>query len=152
PLRDDANDSLFGSQCLVYPNAALAGLLEDAVHSERVQMNVKVQARSKSLGKPYATGRRIGYAGEHAGEPVDLFREDALQRAEHVGLRRRQTAQLEGQGQHPLPECLRSFSRLCSIMCIESSPWTHTHLLAGLSAIRNPKNVKPNLTLPGSNS
>lgn len=81
---------------------ALALLLEDGIHGEQVEVNVKVEAASESLRKRDRSGRGAVHAREALGHPRDLAGEDAAEGGQNVRLGGREAAEFEGERENPL--------------------------------------------------
>jgi len=88
----------------VQPHASGDGLLEDAIGGHRVEVKMHIDAAAKKLWAPDGSGLGAGDAGEPLGHARNLFSEDAIHRAEHVGLAHRKSPKLPRQRQDPLPD------------------------------------------------
>ena len=67
-------------------------------------MRIDVECTTKSLGAAHGPRGSADHAHALLGHALDLFGEDAIERAEHVGPRGRKPTQLPGQGENPLPD------------------------------------------------
>jgi hypothetical protein len=93
-LGDLGNVVLRRRRRLVETHAAGVHLLEHAVRRDRVKVDVQIQAPAEHL---WATDRARLRAVDARAPPRqagDLFRKDAVHRADHPGLHRRRTPEL----------------------------------------------------------
>ena len=81
---------------------AFAALFEDAVHGQRVKVNVQIEAPAEALRKRDGACLGAHDARKTLGRARDLFGEDAAHGGQDIGLRRRQAAKLEGETQDPV--------------------------------------------------
>jgi hypothetical protein len=88
----------------VEAHAIVAGLLEDTVHAERVQMWMDVHGAAEQLRAADRARLCPDDAGEALDKARDLFAEDPVDGAEHRGLRRRESPQLPWQRENPLAD------------------------------------------------
>jgi hypothetical protein len=98
----DAGDVRLLGRLRVVEAHAVAVLLEDAIYGQRVEVDVQIEASTKSLRKRDGACLRALDVRETLGRARDLFCEDAAEDGQYIGLGGRYASKFEGKAQDPL--------------------------------------------------